>query len=43
MIIEQALIDLLIAKGVFTTEEIRARIEEVRQEVAKRDPYGTKM
>ncbi len=42
-IIDQALIDLLIEKGVFTPEEIQAKVDGIRREVAKRDPIGSSL
>jgi hypothetical protein len=34
IMINQALIDILVAKGIFTQEELMARIEEIRKEMA---------
>jgi hypothetical protein len=34
IMINQALIDILIAKGIFTQEELMVRIEEIRKEMA---------
>lgn len=39
MIIHQAIIDLLIEKGVLSKEEISLKIEEIRREVDKKDTY----
>ena len=33
IIINQALIDILVAKGIFTQEELMAKVEEVRKEM----------
>jgi hypothetical protein len=33
IIINQALIDILVAKGVITQEELMAKIEEIREEM----------
>ncbi len=33
IMINQALIDLLVAKGIITQEELMAKIEEIRQEI----------
>jgi hypothetical protein len=35
IMINQALIDLLVAKGIITQEELMAKIEELRQEMPK--------
>jgi len=35
IIINQALIDILTAKGVITQDELFAKIEEIRQEIPK--------
>jgi predicted transcriptional regulator len=37
IMINQALIDLLVAKGIITQEELMAKIEEIRKEL----PSGT--
>jgi len=42
-IIDQALIDLLIEKGVFTREEIEAKITALQREVSKKDPYRSSL
>lgn len=39
MIIHQAMIDLLIEKGVLSKEELSLKIEEIRREVDKKDTY----
>jgi hypothetical protein len=39
MIINQALIDLLLEKGVFSVEELHSKIVEIRKEVDKKDTY----
>ncbi|MFT5730092.1 MAG: hypothetical protein ACI8PB_004267 [Desulforhopalus sp.] len=33
IIVNQALIDILVAKGIFTQEELMAKIEEIRKEM----------
>ena len=35
IMINQALIDLLVAKGIITQEELMAKIEEIRREMPK--------
>ncbi len=35
IMINQALIDLLVAKGIITQEELMAKIEQIRQEMPK--------
>ncbi|WP_153306393.1 hypothetical protein [Desulfopila sp. IMCC35006] len=35
IMINQALIDILVAKGIITQEELMAKIEEIRQEMPK--------
>ena len=35
IMINQALIDLLVAKGIITQEELMAKIEEIRREIPK--------
>jgi len=39
MIINQALIDLLLEKGVFSVEELSSKIVDIRKEVDKKDTY----
>ena len=35
IIVNQALIDILVAKGILTQEELLAKIEEIRKEMPK--------
>jgi hypothetical protein len=35
IMINQALIDLLVAKGIITQEELMAKIEQIRREIPK--------
>lgn len=39
LIIHQAVVDLLIEKGVLTAEEIQTRIDALRKEVDKKDTF----